>query len=139
MTFTPRREPSGEGDDQETLAAPSATARLVLADSADEVAWVRTCLRSLLAASCEAVVVDALLAVDILVTDAFEFGQAPRVVHLQITGHGTCLRIEVDSADKSATTSQWHRTTGISRLMLENLTLNWGVHRGNERKTGLPR
>lgn len=105
---------------------------MVLDASAGESSRVRSWVRLLLA---DHDATDALLIVDVLVTDASEQGQSPSAMRLTITQAGTRLLIEVDSTDQRSVAIPGRRSMGLGRLMLEALTRAWGVDREGVSKT----
>lgn len=76
-----------------------------------------------------------LLITDELVTDAFDFGGTAGEVRMRITGVGSGLLLEVDSTDLPTDARHPQRANGFGRLLVEELTADWGVHRHDGSKT----
>lgn len=133
MEWNPQRDPPEEEGGHET--GSRRMTRIVLADSHREARRVRDCVRSLLLGRAEHCVTDVLLVADELVCDAMEFGGAPREVWLKITYGGSRFIIEARSADVASVGGPQRQVTGIGRMLLEQLTADWGVHRQAGSKT----
>lgn len=102
------------------------------AEALAEASRVRTWVRALLAGQREQRVLDVLLIADELVTSAVESGAAPRQVWVTLLDAGVRVRIEVDAIDRL--TGGRHRpgVRGLGRLLLEQLTLDWGTDQHGE-------
>lgn len=136
MSPNPLEGPHFGAGDPIAISLPVAY-RCVLTDSIEELARVRAWTRSVLAEQeNDTCTTDALLVVDALVTDALMCWSAPHEIRLKIVNAGTRLLIEVNSSYQPPPVRSnllWSGAT--SRLLLEQLTVDWGVRRQDGAKT----
>ncbi|WP_114453500.1 hypothetical protein [Halopolyspora algeriensis] len=102
---------------------------LSVCDPVEELSLVRTVSRTWLRGYSDSTVLDALLVLDNLFTDAIRSGRTPRHVWLGFNSEGR-LELEIIATQPSrqiASLGPLLISGGLGRLMLEDLTHSWGV------------
>lgn len=109
---------------------------LPVGDPVGELSSLRAATRVRLSGYPEETVVDVLLIMDVLFIEAIRWGHRPRQVRLRAEQATRRLRIEVDSAspDLRIATVEVIASTGLGRLLLEDLPRAWGVIAGQHNK-----
>lgn len=104
------------------------------AESLDDIARVRDRVRARLAGQRGVRIVDLLLIIDVLLTDAFDSGFAQRDLRLTITTSDSRLLITLDAVDAPAAIGSTV-TRSAGKALLDLVSTDWGVHRQHGRKT----
>lgn len=103
-------------------------------ESLDDVCRLRQRVRSRLADQRGVRVVDVLLVIDVLLTDAFDDGFVQRDLRFSIKASNPRLVIALDAVDaQAAVGSTLAKSAG--RTLLDLISTDWGVERRHGRKT----